>query len=63
MNRMKITKEEGFIKFIPETDEETKSLSILWDTLIDCAKFNKKLVPVGEYVPIKRNEARFVIEQ
>ena len=31
--------------------------------IVDCVKFNKKLVPVGEYIPQKRNLARFVIEE
>jgi hypothetical protein len=30
--------------------------------MIDCVKFNKKLVPVGEYIPEKNNLARFAIE-
>ena len=41
-------------------------LSFLRETLaelvVDCVKANKKLVPVGEYVPTKKNVATFAIE-
>jgi len=30
--------------------------------MVDCVRFNKKLVPVGEYIPQKNNLARFVVE-
>ena len=59
---MKITKENNLIEFTPESDQETQSLSELWEAIVDCAKFNKKLVPVGEYVPQKENKAQFTIE-
>ena len=60
---MKITFEKNLVEFTPESDEETKALSGLWDTIVDCAKFNKKLVPIGEYVPAKENKAQFTIEE
>jgi hypothetical protein len=60
---VKIFQEEGLIKFIPDSDDETQALSMLWQVLIDCVKFNKKLVPVGEYVPFQKNEAHFTIEE
>ena len=47
---------------MPETDNETQELTALWNVLVDCVQFNKKIVPVGEYVPIKNNMARFAIE-
>jgi hypothetical protein len=59
---MKITIEKSLVEFAPENDEETASLEKLWQLMVDCAKFNKKLVPVGEYIPQKRNLARFVVE-
>lgn len=59
---MKIRIEKNLVEFIPESPEETKALSGLWDTIVDCAKFNKKLVPIGEYVPSKENLAQFAIE-
>ena len=30
--------------------------------IVDSVRFNKKLIPVGEFVPQKNNMARFVIE-
>jgi len=60
---MKITKEKNLVEFLPENDDETKSLTELWNVIVDCVKFNKKLVPVGEYVPAKENVARFTVEE
>ena len=59
---MKITQEKNLVEITPETDEETTMLSQLWNVMVDCAKFNKKLVPIGEYVPSKENKAQFTIE-
>ena len=59
---MKITRDKNVIEFIPETEDETKDLAELWDVVVDCVKFNRKLVPIGEYIPIKQNVARFMIE-
>jgi hypothetical protein len=60
---MKITMEKSLVEVTPESDSETKSLSALWDVLVDCARFNKKLVPVGEFVPGVTKQARFTIEK
>ena len=60
---MKITREKNLVEFTPESESETKELETLWNTIVDCVKFNKKLVPVGEYVPVKKNAAQFVIEE
>ena len=59
---MKITIDKNLVEFIPESENETKSLDALWKTVVDCVKFNKKLVPVGEFVPGKTDTARFAIE-
>jgi len=56
-------KEKNLVEFQPENDDETAALSKLWDVIVDCVKFNKKLVPVGEYVPAKENVARFTVEE
>jgi len=58
---MKIKIEKDLVEFIPEGDE-SKELGVLWDTIVDCVKFNKKLVPVGEYIPGTTEQARFAIE-
>jgi len=60
---MKITREKNLVEMTPESDEETKSLQELWNVIVDCVKFNKKLVPVGEFVPTKENKAQFTIEE
>ena len=59
---MKISVENNVVEFVPEGDQETDQLETLWNTIVDCVKFNKKLVPIGEYVPQKSNLARFAIE-
>ncbi|MBA3030370.1 MAG: hypothetical protein FP816_16385 [Desulfobacteraceae bacterium] len=59
---MKITIDKNLVEFIPENENETKSLETLWKTVVDCVKFNKKLVPIGEFVPGKTDTARFAIE-
>ena len=59
---MKINIDKNVVEMLPENDEETVQLEQLWNTIVDCVKFNKKLVPIGEYVPQKSNQARFAIE-
>jgi hypothetical protein len=60
---MKITVEKNVVEFVPQNDQETTQLQALWNTIVDCVKFNKKLVPIGEFVPQKSNLARFSIEE
>jgi hypothetical protein len=59
---MKIRIEKQLVEFSPADKEETAMLEALWRLMVDCVRFNKKLVPVGEYIPLKNNVARFVIE-
>lgn len=59
---MKIKVDKNVVEFVPENTQETNELEQLWNTIVDCVKFNKKLVPIGEYVPLKSNTARFAIE-
>lgn len=59
---MEIKIEKSLVEFTPGSDEEKEQLSALWDKIVDCVKFNKKLVPLGEYVAAKENVARFTIE-
>ena len=59
---MRIKVEKNLVEMVPENDQETQELEVLWNTIVDCVKFNKKLTPVGEYVPVKSNLARFAIE-
>jgi hypothetical protein len=59
---MKISVEKNVVEFVPDNDAETVQLESLWNAIVDCVKFNRKLVPIGEYVPSKSNTARFAIE-
>ena len=59
---MRIELSKNLVDFKPETDNEKTMLEGLWRLLVDCARFNQKLVPVGEYVPEKDNTARFAVE-
>jgi hypothetical protein len=59
---MKISIAKNVVEFVPESDQEKKQLGALWNTIVDCVKFNKKLVPIGEFVPQKSELARFAIE-
>ena len=61
---MKIHVDQKLVELTPETESETEELLALWNVVVDCVKFNKKLVPVGEFVPGKQDElvARFHIE-
>ena len=59
---MKISVEKNIVEFVPESDKETGQLETLWNTIVDCVKFNKKLAPIGEYIPQKSNSAKFAIE-
>jgi hypothetical protein len=60
---MKISIDKNTVEFVPQNEQETMQLQQLWNTIVDCVKFNKKLVPIGEYVPQKNNQALFAIEQ
>ena len=59
---MKIKIDATLVELVPESDTEKKELGALWNLVVDCVKFNKKLVPVGEYIPSHSKEARFNIE-
>mgnify|MGYP000132425160 CR=1 FL=1 len=59
---MKIKVDRNVVEFKPENPQETADMELLWRVVVDCMQFNKKMVPIGEYVPIKENLARFVVE-
>ncbi|MBU0728845.1 MAG: hypothetical protein KKE17_00305 [Proteobacteria bacterium] len=60
---MKIAIEKKLVSFTPESDSEMKEMNALWNLIVDCVKFNKKLVPVGEFMPPKTTIAQFAIEE
>jgi len=59
---MKITVDRNVVEFRPDNEQETAELEVLWRVIVDCARDNKKMVAIGEYIPQKENLARFVIE-
>lgn len=59
---MKINIDKNLVEFTPENADETAKLEAIWKLLVDCVRFDKKLVPVGEYIPQKNKFARFAIE-
>ena len=59
---MRIAVDRNVVEITPENERETAELETLWRVIVDCQQFNKKLVPIGEYVPQKENLARFTIE-
>ena len=59
---MRIELNKNTVEFTPEADYEKTMLEGLWRMLVDCSRFNQKLVPVGEYVPAKSNTAQFAVE-
>ncbi len=60
---MQIEIKNKLVEFTPESDAEKEALAGLWNVVVDCVKFNKKLVAVGEYVPGRSDQARFAIEE
>ena len=59
---MQINIDKNLVEFTPENADEKMKLEALWRTMVDCVRFNKKLVPVGQYVPQQDELARFAIE-
>lgn len=59
---MKIELEGTLIRMTPENDREKDELNRLWNVVIDCVNQNRKLVPVGEYIPGVKEVATFNIE-
>lgn len=59
---MKIELEGTLLKMMPENEREKTELNQLWTIVVGCATENKKLVPVGEYLPGIKETAVFNIE-
>ncbi|MDP2157119.1 MAG: hypothetical protein Q8K68_05365 [Nitrospirota bacterium] len=59
---MKIELEGTLLKMTHEIQREKAELNQLWSIIIDCVKENKKLVPVGQYIPGMKEVATFNIE-
>ncbi len=59
---MKISVDNNVVEISPESDQETAALDVLWKIVIDCYGNNRKLMPMGQFVPGVDNMARFHIE-
>ncbi|PID44987.1 MAG: hypothetical protein CR981_00865 [Proteobacteria bacterium] len=59
---MKISVDRNLLEITPENEQETASLELLWRVVIDCNGNNKKIVPIGQFVPGYDTLARFQIE-
>lgn len=59
---MQISVDRNVVEITPESNQETAALDILWKVVIDCYGNNKKLVPIGQFVPGIDKLARFTIE-
>ncbi len=59
---MKISVDRNVVEITPESEQEKASLDLLWKVVIDCYGNNKKLVPIGQFVPGVDALARFNIE-
>lgn len=59
---MKIELDKNVVEITPENDSEAEQLDTLWKVIVDCIGTNKKLAPIGEYIPAKSTLARFAIE-
>lgn len=59
---MKISVDKNVIEFVPETPQENADLEVMWRVVVDCYGDNKKIVPMGNFVPGHDKVARFHIE-
>ncbi len=59
---MKISVDKNVVEVTPENAQETASLDLLWKVVVDCYGNNKKIVPMGQFVPGHDELARFHIE-
>ncbi len=59
---MKITIDKNVVEFTVDTPQETADMESLWRVMVDCINDNKRMEPIGEFIPSKSNVARFIIE-
>ena len=59
---MKILVDRNVVEFVPENQQETSDMEVLWRVVVDCVKESKRMSPIGEFIPGKSNTAKFVIE-
>ena len=59
---MKIFVDKNIVEFHAENAQETADMETLWRVMVNCVNDNKRMEPIGEYIPTKSNVARFIIE-
>ena len=59
---MRILVDKNVIEFTPETPQENADHEVMWKVIVDCYGDNKKMVPMGNFVPGHDKVARFHIE-
>ncbi len=59
---MKIIIENNIVEFHTDTPQETADMETLWRVMVDCITDNKRMEPIGEFIPTKSKVARFIIE-
>lgn len=59
---MKIEIEGQVVKLIPENPQESQELNKLWQILVTCVQEDKRIRPLGIYVPGSTPEAKFLME-
>ena len=59
---MKIAVDKKIVEFTMDGPQETADMELLWQMMVDCVADNKRMEPIGEYIPAKSNIARFIIE-
>jgi hypothetical protein len=59
---MKVAIDKNIVEFTMENPQETNDMEVLWRLLVDCVADNKRMEPIGEYIPAKSNVARFIME-
>lgn len=59
---MRIEIEGAIIRLIPENEREVSELNSLWELVARCEEENRKLLPLGVYVPGSTPYAQFYVE-
>ncbi|MCS7150585.1 MAG: hypothetical protein N2Z40_06765 [Caldimicrobium sp.] len=59
---MRIEIEGAVVRLIPETERERMELNGLWELVAKCEEENRKLLPLGMYVPGSSAYAQFYVE-
>ena len=57
MLTVRIDIEKSRVTLFPETAEERAKVEAVWRILVDCVGDSRKLVPIGEYIPHKDENA------